>query len=129
MNRFHYVIASVDAWILQRLHNSHTCCCHHPTFPNDSHEYPNKQPSIVVVSQILGVHRSPGHEPNNKNLQNKQGTDGGVPTGSSMLKLVLGDCERSHSQFYRCKFSHTFFLALPPLFMKKDLDPLSMGSG
>ena len=42
----------------------------------------------IVVSRILRVHGSSGHEPNSKNLQNKQGTDSGVPAGSSMLKLV-----------------------------------------
>ena len=31
---------------------------------------------------------SSGHEPGRKNLQNKQGTNGGVPVGSPMLKLV-----------------------------------------
>ena len=41
-----------------------------------------------VVSRILRVHESLGHEPGNKNLQNKQGTGGGVPAGSLMLKLV-----------------------------------------
>ena len=41
-----------------------------------------------VVSQILRVHKSSGHEPNSKNLQNKQGTGGGVPADSPMLKLV-----------------------------------------
>ena len=41
-----------------------------------------------IVSRILRVHRSSGHEPNSKNLQNKQGTDDGVPIGSPMLKLV-----------------------------------------
>ena len=43
---------------------------------------------VAVVSRILRVHRSSGYEPNSKNLQNKQGTDGGVPAGSSMLKLI-----------------------------------------
>ena len=42
----------------------------------------------IVVSQILRVSKSSGHELGNKNLQNKQGTRGGVPTGSPMLKLV-----------------------------------------
>ena len=44
--------------------------------------------ATVVVSQILRVYGSSGHEPNNKNLQNKQGTGGGVSIGSPMLKLV-----------------------------------------
>ena len=42
----------------------------------------------IVVSHILEVHGSSGHEPNSKNLQNKQGTRGGVLAGSPMLKLV-----------------------------------------
>ena len=43
---------------------------------------------VIVVSRILRVHRSSGHEPNSKNLQNKQRTGGGVLVGSPMLKLV-----------------------------------------
>ena len=43
---------------------------------------------IIVVSRILKFFGSSGHEPGSKNLQNKQGTDGDVTTGSSMLKLV-----------------------------------------
>ena len=42
----------------------------------------------IVVSRILKVHGLSGHEPNSKNLQNKQGIGGGVPTDSPMLKLV-----------------------------------------
>ena len=42
----------------------------------------------IVISRILKVHGLSGHEPNNKNLQNKQGTDGGVLAGSLTLKLV-----------------------------------------
>ena len=41
-----------------------------------------------VISRILGAHGSSGYKPNSKNLQNKQGTGGGVLAGSSMLKLV-----------------------------------------
>ena len=41
-----------------------------------------------MVSRILRVSGSSGHEPNSKNLQNKQDTDSGVPVGSPMLKLV-----------------------------------------
>ena len=41
-----------------------------------------------MVSRILRVSGSSGHEPGSKNLQRKQGTGGGVPTGSSKLKLV-----------------------------------------
>ena len=46
------------------------------------------QTAPIVISWILRVHRSSGHEPGSKNLQNKQGTDGGMPAGSPMLKLV-----------------------------------------
>ena len=42
---------------------------------------------ISVVSWILRVFGSSGHELDSKILQNKQGTDGGVPTCSSMLNL------------------------------------------
>ena len=42
----------------------------------------------TIVSRILRVHRSSRHEPNSKNLQNKQGIGGGVSAGSPMLKLV-----------------------------------------
>ena len=42
----------------------------------------------IVVSRILRVHGSSGHELNSKNLQNKQGTSNGVPVDSLMLKLV-----------------------------------------
>ena len=47
--------------------------------------FPHTTP--IVVSGILGVSESLGHEPGSKDLQNKQGTDGGVPIGSPMLKL------------------------------------------
>ena len=55
------------------------------------------------------------------NLQNKQGTGGGLPIGSPMLKLI-----GEHKKFQSCGriFSHTFLIALPPLFIKKDDDPL-----
>ena len=46
------------------------------------------QTAPIAVSWILRVNGSSGHELNSKNLQNKQGTGGGVPTGSPMLKLV-----------------------------------------
>ena len=42
----------------------------------------------IVVSRILRVHGSSEHEPNSKNLQNNQGTDGSEPAGSPMLKSV-----------------------------------------
>ena len=46
--------------------------------------------ALIVVSQILRVSGSSGHKPGSKNLQNKQGIGGGVPTGSLKLKLVRG---------------------------------------
>ena len=87
------------------------------------------QTTPIVVSQILKVHGSSGHEPGNKNLKNKQGTDDGVPTSSLMLKLVKEIESVLTVSLAGVRFSHTFFLALPPLFMKKDDDPLFMGSG
>ena len=41
---------------------------------------------ILVVSGILRVTRSSGHQPSSKDLQNKQGTGGGVSAASPMLK-------------------------------------------
>ena len=41
---------------------------------------------ILVVSGILRVTGSLGHQPSNKDLQNKQGIDGGVSAASPMLK-------------------------------------------
>ena len=41
-----------------------------------------------VVSRILRISGSSRHELSSKNLQNKQGIDGGVPVNSPMLKLV-----------------------------------------
>ena len=87
------------------------------------------QTAPIVVSRILRVHRSSGHEPGSKNLQNKQGTDDGVLVGSLMLKLVKEIESVLTVSLVGVQFSHTFFLALPPLFMKKDDDPLFMGSG
>ena len=43
--------------------------------------------NTTVVYGILGVSGSLGHEPDSKDLQNKQGTSIGVSTGSPMLKL------------------------------------------
>ena len=82
-----------------------------------------------VVSQILRVSGSSGNESDSKNLQNKQGTSSGVPAGSPMLKLVK-EIESIQNVSLACVyFSHTILLALPPLFMKKDGDPLFMESG
>ena len=62
------------------------------------------------------------------NLQNKQGTGGGVPADSPMLKLVKEIKSVLTVSLTYLFFSHIFFLVLPPLFMKKDDDPLSLGS-
>ena len=43
---------------------------------------------IHVVSRILRIHGLLRYELNSKNLQNKQGTGGGVLIDSPMLKLV-----------------------------------------
>ena len=45
------------------------------------------QTTPIVVSRILRVFGSSGHQPGSKDLQNKQGTDSGVSTGTPMLKL------------------------------------------
>ena len=51
-----------------------------------------------MVSWILRVSGSSGHEPGSKNLQNKQGIDGGVSAGSPMLKLVREiECQKCQS--------------------------------
>ena len=46
------------------------------------------QTAPIVVSQILRISGSSGHEPGSKSLQNKQGTGGGVLADTPMLKLV-----------------------------------------
>ena len=87
--------------------------------------FPQTMP--IVVSQILRVHGSSGHEPGSKNLQNKQGTDDGVPTSSPMLKLVKEIESVLTFSLAAVYFSPSFFLALPPFSTKKDDHPLSMG--
>ena len=62
-------------------------------------------------------------------MQNKQGTDGGVTGGSPMVKLVKEIESVLTINLTGIYFSPPFFLALPPLYMKKDDDPLFMGSG
>ena len=81
------------------------------------------------VSWIFRVYGSSRHEPDNKNLQNKQGTSDGVPAGSPMLKLVKKIESVLTINLTYLYFSHIIFLELLPLFMKKDDDPLFMGSG
>ena len=73
----------------------------------------------IVVSRILRVHGLSGHEPGSMNLKNKQGTDGGVLAGSPMLKLVKEIGSVLTVSLAGVYFHMPFFLALPPLFMKK----------
>ena len=83
----------------------------------------------IVVSQILKVSGSSGHEPGNKNQQNKQGIDDGVPAGSLILKLVREIESIQNVSLIGVYFHISFLLALPSLFVKKDDDPLFMESG
>ena len=89
--------------------------------------FPHTKP--IVVSRILRVSGSSGHEPDSKSLQNKQGTGGGVLTGSPMLKLVLEIESVLKISLAGVHFLCTFFLSIASLFMKKDDDPLFMESG
>ena len=41
----------------------------------------------IILSYILGVFESSRHYPGSKDLQNQQGTRGGVQVGPPMLKL------------------------------------------
>ena len=58
------------------------------TLPMQFFTWPFPQTAPIVISKILRVHGSSGYETGNKNLQNKQGTSGGVSVGSPILKLV-----------------------------------------
>ena len=89
--------------------------------------FPHMAP--IFVSQILRVHGSSRHKPGSKNLQNKQGTDGGVMVVSPMLKLVKEIESVLTVSLASVYFSHSFFLALPSLFIMNDDDPLFMRSG
>ena len=78
----------------------------------------------IVASRIFRISGSSGHEPDNKHLQNKQSTDRGMLASSPMLKLV-GEIKSVKNVSLAGVYFHIFFLlALPPLFMKKDDDPL-----
>ena len=82
-----------------------------------------------MIFRILRVFRSLGHELGNKNLQNKQGIDGGVSVGSPMLKLVF-EIERLQKVSLVGMYFHVpLLLAFPPFFMKKDDDQFSLESG
>ena len=86
------------------------------------------QTTPIVVSQILRVYGSLGHEPGSQNLQNKQGTGGGVSAGSSMLKLI-GEIESIKMSICRhIYFFTSLSLSIASLFMKKDDDPPFMES-
>ena len=65
------------------------------------------------MSGILGVSGSSGHEPGSKNLQNKQGTGGGVPAGSPMLKLDR-EVESVNVSLSIVYFSHTSLKSFLP---------------
>ena len=86
--------------------------------------------SSLTLLSSLGFSETPtsGHEPGSKNLQNKQGTSGGVPTDSSMLKLgrEIESVKMSVLQVYIFTY---LFVSITSLFMKKDDDPLFMESG
>ena len=88
--------------------------------------FPHTAP--IVVSRILRVSESSGHEPNSKDLQNKQGTDGGVLTGSSMLKLDR-EIESVNVSLSVVYFFTYPFVAIPSLFMKEEEEPLFIESG
>ena len=87
------------------------------------------QTTPIEVSRILRVSGWSGHEPNSKSLQNKQGTGGGVPASSPMLKLVKEIESVKNVSLAGVYFHIPFCSHLPPLFMKKDDDPLFMESG
>ena len=84
---------------------------------------------FIIAFQILRVYGSSGHELDNKNLQNKQVIGSGVPTNFLMLKLVKEIESVLTVDLTGVYFHPPHFLALSLLFMKKDDDPLSMGSG
>ena len=67
------------------------------------------QTAPIVVSGILGVSRSSGHEPGSKDMQNKQSTGGGVPTDSLMFKLDK-EIESVNVYFLVVYFSPPFLL-------------------
>ena len=81
---------------------------------------------ILVVSRILIVTRSSGHQPSRKDLQNKQGTGGSVSAAS----LILSQTEKSGEKV--CQFINRVLenlpVAIPSLFMKEEDDPLFMES-
>ena len=66
------------------------------------------QMAPIMVSRILRISRSSGHEPNSKNMKNKQGNHGGVPAGSPMLKLV-GEIESIKNVSLAGVYFHTHF--------------------
>ena len=82
----------------------------------------------IVVSRILRVSGSSGHEPSSKILQNKQGTGSGVPAGSLMLKSGRETESIKMSVLQACIFSY-LSLSIASIYMKKDDDPLFLENG
>ena len=80
----------------------------------------------LVVSGILEVFRSSGHELGSKDLQNKQGIGDYVSTDSPMLKLDI-EIERECLFFSKVFFTY-LFVFIPSPFMKDENDPFFMES-
>ena len=62
-------------------------------------------------------------------LQNKPDNDGGALTVSPMPKLDLGIWRVKKLVFVLIKECRTFLVVIPPPFMGKEDDPISMESG
>ena len=73
--------------------------------------FPQTEP--IVVSRILRVFGSSGHQLGIKDMQNKQGTNGGVSASSPMLKLDR-EIESANVSLAVVYFSHTFMLLFLP---------------
>ena len=63
----------------------------------------------LFVSQILRVSGSSGHKLGSKNLENKQGTGGGVLAGSPMLMFVKEIESVQNLSLARVYFHISFF--------------------
>ena len=78
-----------------------------------------KKQHIVVVSRVLRVSKSSGHQPYSKNLQNKQCTDGGVLIDSPMLKLDKEVESVKMSVLQSCIFHIPFCCRCFPYLLRK----------